>query len=99
VAWFGLPVHAVAGAALAATFLTSVAGVVLYSLLPAPAGLATHPDWLLGLLFGAGGMFGMYFGARLQRHVPQAALRLLLGVMIALLAAQYLVPFLMVRLS
>ena len=58
VAWFGLPIHAVAGAALAATFLTSVAGVVFYSLLPAPAGLATHPDWLLGLLFGAGGMFG-----------------------------------------
>jgi len=99
VAWFGLPVHAVAGAALAATFLTSVAGVVLYSLLPAPVGLATHPDWLLGLLFGAGGMFGMYLGARLQRHVPQAALRLLLGVMIALLAAQYLIAFLMARLS
>jgi uncharacterized membrane protein YfcA len=99
VAWFSLPVHAVAGASLAATFLTSVAGVVLYSLLPAPAGLATHPDWPLGLLFGVGGMFGMYLGARLQRHVPQAALRLLLGVMIALLAAQYLVPFLMARLS
>jgi uncharacterized membrane protein YfcA len=99
IAWFGLPVHAVAGAALAATFLTSIAGVALYSLLPAPPGLATHPDWLLGLLFGAGGMFGMYLGARLQRHVPQAALRLLLGVMIALLAAQYLVPFLMARLS
>ena len=44
-------------------------------------------------------MFGMYLGARLQRHVPQAVLRLLLGVMIALLAAQYLVPFLMARLS
>lgn len=99
IAWFGLPVHAVAGAALAATFLTSIAGVVFYSLLPAPPGLATHPDWLLGLLFGVGGMFGMYFGARLQRHMPQAALRLLLGVMIALLAAQYLVPFLMARLS
>lgn len=99
VVWFGLPVHAVAGAALAATFLTSVAGVALYSLLPAPPGLATHPDWLLGLLFGAGGMFGMYLGARLQRHVPQAALKLLLGVMIAFLAAQYLVPFLMARLS
>lgn len=99
IAWFSLPVHAVAGAALAATFLTSIAGVALYSLLPAPLGLATHPDWLLGLLFGVGGMLGMYLGARLQRHVPQTALRLLLGIMIALLAAQYLIPVLMARLA
>jgi len=99
IAWFGLPLHMVAGATLAATFLTSIAGVALYSLLPAPPGLATHPDWLLGLLFGVGGVLGMYLGARLQRHMPQTALRLLLGVMIALLAAQYLVPFLMSHLS
>jgi hypothetical protein len=99
VALLRLPVHAVAGAALAATFLTSVIGVVLYSLLPAPPGIATRPDWLLGLLFGAGGALGMYAGARLQRHVPQAALKALLGVMIALLALQYLAPALTMRLS
>lgn len=99
IAWLGLPLHTVAGATLAATFLTSIAGVALYSLLPAPPGLATHPDWLLGLLFGGGGVLGMYLGARLQRHMPQTALRLLLGVMIALLAAQYLVPLLLARLA
>jgi hypothetical protein len=99
IAWFGLPIHTVAGATLAATFLTSIAGVAIYSLLPAPPGLATHPDWLLGLLFGGGGVLGMYFGAHLQRHVPQTALRLLLGAMIALLAAQYLVSFLMAHLA
>ena len=91
VAFLRLPVHAVAGAALAATFLTSVIGVALYSLLPAPPGIATRPDWLLGMLFGAGGALGMYAGARLQRHVPQAALKVLLGVLIVLLAGQYLV--------
>ena len=41
VSFFGLPVHAVAGASLFATFLTSVAGVGFYSLL-APL----HPAWL-----------------------------------------------------
>ncbi len=92
IAWFRLPVHAIAGAALGATFLTSVAGVAFYSLLPAPPGLTTQPDWLLGLLFGAGGMLGMYWGARMQRRMPQAALKLLLGVLIALLALQYLAP-------
>ncbi len=93
VTFFGLPVYTVAGAALAATFITSVAGVMWYSLLPAPAGMATHPDWLLGALFGIGGALGMYAGARLQRHVPHTALKALLGTLVALLAAYYLLMF------
>ena len=99
VAFFRLPVHAVAGAALAATFLTSVVGVACYSLLPAPPGLAIRPDWLLGLLFGTGGAFGMYAGARVARYVPQATLKALLGVLIALLAGQYLISTAIARSS
>jgi len=90
IAFFRLPVHAIAGATLAATFLTSIAGVAFYNLLPAPPGLATHPDWLLGVLFGVGGALGMYAGARLQRYVPHTALKALLGALVALLAAHYL---------
>lgn len=99
IVFFRLPVHAIAGAALAATFLTSVVGVTFYSLLPAPPGLATRPDWLLGLLFGAGGALGMYAGARLARHAPQAMLKALLGVLIALLAGQYLISTAIARWS
>lgn len=94
VAIFGLPVYTVAGAALAATFITSIAGVLCYMLLPAPPGVATQPDWLLGALFGIGGVLGMYTGARLQRHVPHGALKLLLAVLILLLAAYYLTELL-----
>ncbi|WP_077278879.1 sulfite exporter TauE/SafE family protein [Thioalkalivibrio denitrificans] len=94
VAIFGLPVYTVAGAALAATFITSIAGVLLYSLLPAPPGVVTRPDWLLGVLFGIGGALGMYVGARLQRHVPHGALTLLLAVVILLLAMYYLTELL-----
>ena len=89
VALFGLPVHAIAGAAIAGTLLTSVAGVAIYSLLPAPAGVATQPDWALGLLFGAGGFAGMYLGARFQKRVPQRQLQLLLGLLLMLLAGHY----------
>lgn len=71
---FRLPIYVVAGAAVASTLLTSIAGVALYMLAPAPAGVATQPDWLLGLLFGIGGLVGMYVGARLQKHVPQRVL-------------------------
>jgi uncharacterized protein len=90
VAFFGLPIHAVAGAALAGTLFTSLAGVLLYSVLPAPAGMATQPDWALGLLFGLGGLAGMYLGARCQKYVPQRTLRLMLGALVGLLALHYL---------
>jgi uncharacterized membrane protein YfcA len=90
---FGLPVYTVAGAALAATLLTSVFGVLFYSVLPAPAGLSTHPDWAL-MLFGLGGIAGMYLGARLQKYIPQSALKLMLGVFMLLIAGRYISGFL-----
>jgi hypothetical protein len=89
VTWFDLPVHAVAGAALLGTLLTSVFGVIAYSVLPAPEGLAVGPDWALGALFGLGGLGGMYAGARLQKHVPAATLRLFLAVILLGLGAHY----------
>ncbi len=93
ITFFGLPVYTVAGAALAATLLTSVFGVLFYMLLPAPAGVPTHPDWALGLLFGLGGLAGMYLGARVQKYVPQAALKLLLGGLMLALAVRYIDAF------
>jgi uncharacterized protein len=93
IAMFGLPVHAVAGAALFAALITSVFGVALYAWLPAPAGVVSQPDWALGMLFGAGGAVGMYFGARVQKHVPQRALRIGLGLAMTGLAAGYVIQF------
>jgi uncharacterized membrane protein YfcA len=93
VAVFGLPVYTVAGAALMGTFLTSIAGVFFYSVIPAQAGLTTRPDWILGVLFGAGGFAGMYIGARLQKFVPQKFIKAMLGAIIVLLAVQYIVQF------
>lgn len=90
VALFGLPVYTVAGAALLATFLTSVAGVIFYTLVPLQAGASHAPDWLLGILFGLGGVPGMYCGARLQKFLPQKHLKIVLGCLITFLAASYL---------
>jgi hypothetical protein len=89
VAVFRLPVHGVAGAALFGTLVTSAAGVAMYQFLPAPPGIATRPDWALGILFGLGGAAGTYVGARTQKHVPQRALELGLAAMLALLAGGY----------
>lgn len=94
VAVFRLPVYTVAGAALMGTFLTSIAGVCFYSLVPVRTGLSTLPDWPLGLLFGAGGFVGMYAGARLQRFVPQRLIKLVIGALIVGLALRYILRFL-----
>jgi uncharacterized membrane protein YfcA len=93
VAVFHLPVYTVAGAALMGTFLTSILGVIFYSMIPAKAGMVTSPDWLLGFLFGAGGFVGIYLGARLQKFVPQKFIKLLLGVIIVFLALKYISQF------
>lgn len=92
IAVFHLPLAVVAGAALAGTFATSVIGVIVYSVLPMPGGGFAAPDWLLGSLFGLGGLAGMYLGAATQKHVPQQALKLGLGMLLAGLAASYLLP-------
>jgi uncharacterized membrane protein YfcA len=93
VAVFHLPVYTVAGAALLGTFITSVAGVFFYSVIPAKAGLSCAPDWLLGFLFGVGGFAGMYTGARLQKFVPQKYLKLILGIIITFLAGSYILQY------
>ena len=93
VAVFHLPVYTVAGAALMGTFLTSILGVLFYSVMPAQSGMVTSPDWLLGFLFGAGGFVGIYLGARFQKFVPQKAIKLMLGAIIILLALRYITQF------
>lgn len=87
---FGLPVYTVAGAALLGTLVTSVAGVSFYQLLaPYYPGLAVAPDWQLGLLFGLGGMVGMYLGARCQKHIPARPIKWLICAVLLFTAGKY----------
>ncbi len=91
VAFIGLPVYIAAGAALMATFVTSLAAVVFYQLLaPFHPDMTVAPDWALGILFGLGGMAGMYCGARLQKFVPARTIKTLLAVSILVPAFGYL---------
>lgn len=83
----GLPVYAVAGASLFGTLMTSVVGVFFYSVMP--SAYNTAPDWPLGLLFGAGGLVGMYLGARSQKYVPQRIIKAMLFVVLMGLALKY----------
>ncbi len=95
VSFFSLPVYTVAGAALAGTFVTSMVGVLFFTGLGASGSVAVPvaPDWLLGLLFGLGGLVGTYGGARLQRYLPERLIRGLLAVLVLFVAVRYVVQF------
>lgn len=94
VTFFGLPVYTVAGAALMGTFVTSVAGVAFYSLLaPFYPQVSVAPDWILGVLFGLGGMAGMYLGARCQKFIPAKIIKWMLVVIIIGTALKYVTEF------
>ncbi|NPA95392.1 MAG: sulfite exporter TauE/SafE family protein [Thermodesulfobacteria bacterium] len=94
ISFLGLPVYTVAGAALMGTFVTSVAGVIFYqAIAPFYPNMAVAPDWLLGFLFGIGGTFGMYLGARVQKHMPAKAIKAILCACIFFVAGKYIWNF------
>lgn len=94
IAIVGLPVYAVAGAALMGTFVTSVAGVAFFHLLAwFYPDHSVAPDWMLGALFGAGGMLGMYLGARTQKFVPSKIIKSMLTLVILFVAGKYILGF------
>jgi uncharacterized membrane protein YfcA len=89
---FKLPVYAIAGAVLLGTLASSVAGVAFYSLIPLN-GIVAPPDWLLGILFGTGGLLGMYFGAKMQKFVSEKWIKLVLGCIVFAVASKYIWRF------
>jgi uncharacterized protein len=80
----------VAPAALASTFVTSVAGVITFTILSVQQHGSVAPDWTTGIALGVGGLAGAYTGARIQSRVPDVLVRRLIGVLVIAIAARYL---------
>lgn len=95
VSLFALPIYTVAGAALASTFITSIAGVIYYQVLDITtvSSSAISPDWLLGLMLGLGGIIGTYLGAYLQKFLPATLIKKILLVLIFLLSLSYIFQY------
>jgi len=93
---FRLPVYTVAGATLLATFTSSIAGVLFYTVVAphyAQTGLAITPDFFLGAMFGIGGVAGVYTGARLQRFLPALLIKSILATGLLFIAGRYILFF------
>ena len=86
----GRPPSQVAPAALASTFVTSVAGVVTFTVLSLNQHGSVAPDWPTGIALGLGGLAGGYTGARIQSRLPDVLIRRLVGVLVVAIAGRYL---------
>jgi uncharacterized membrane protein YfcA len=86
----GRPPREVAPAALASTFVTSVAGVITFLILSAHHHGPVAPEWPTGIALGIGGLAGAYTGARIQQHLPDTVIRRVMGVLVAAIGARYL---------
>jgi uncharacterized protein len=86
----GRPAADVAPAALASTFVTSVAGVVTFTILSFHQRGPVAPAWATGVALGIGGLTGGYIGARIQARLPEALIRRLVGVLVMAIGARYL---------
>lgn len=95
VSLFSLPVYTVAGAALASTFITSIAGLIYYQILAVTtiSSSAISPDWLLGLMLGLGGIVGTYLGAYMQKFLPATLIKKILLVLISILSLSYIFQY------
>jgi uncharacterized protein len=87
----GRPASEVAPAALASTFVTSVAGVITFTLLSLHQHGQVAPSWPTGIALGVGGLAGGYLGARVQSRLPDVLIRRLVGVLVVAIGARYLV--------
>jgi len=80
----------VAPAALASTFVTSVVGVITFTILSLHQHISVAPDWPTGIALGIGGLVGGYTGARLQSRMPDLLIRRLVGVLVLAIGAYFL---------
>lgn len=90
---YKLPVHTVAGASLMGTFITSAIGVLFFQFLSTSPLAATQqiaPDYRLGILFGLGGVVGIYLGARAQRYFPAKIIKTILAATLLFTAMKYI---------
>jgi uncharacterized protein len=86
----GRPPSQVAPAALASTFVTSVAGVATFMILSLHQHGPVAPDWPTGIALGLGGLAGAYTGARIQSRLPDLLIRRLVGIFVVAIGARYL---------
>ncbi|MGC8543470.1 MAG: TSUP family transporter [Vulcanisaeta sp.] len=79
IANLNLPAYVTAGSTLVETLTTSATALVTYST------LGVLPNITVGLSIGIGGLIGSYIGASVQKIMPESRIKLMLGIITALI--------------
>ena len=74
-------------------FTFPVAGIKTYLFIPIHNGAAAPTNWILGSLFGLGGLLRMYYGAKYQRFFPEQAIKCVLSIIIFIVSGKYIFQF------
>ncbi len=91
--YYKLPVYVTSGATLFCTYISSVLGVIIYYILAfIHPERAFMPDFMLGTLFGIGGLIGMSLGARAQKYLSSRFITLLIIAVLSLTVIIWLQP-------
>jgi uncharacterized protein len=85
----GHPASQVAPATLASTFVTSLGGVLAFTILSIRQARVA-PNWPTGIALGIGGIAGGYLGARIQSRLPDVLIRRVVGILAIAIATRYL---------
>ena len=72
--------------------MTSVGGVITFTILSVSQHGSVAPNWPTGIALGVGGLAGGYTGARLQSRLPDLLIRRLVGVLVIAIGLRYLIP-------
>ncbi len=83
-----LPPVLISGSTLFITWINSILGVFIYYIDPFKSG--SQVDFLLGTLFGLGGLVGVYLGQKIQKIIPQIFIKILYVLTLIFLSAKYL---------
>jgi uncharacterized protein len=86
----GQPAALVAPASLSSTFVTSLAGVVTFTVLSVHQHGSVAPDWPTGIALGTGGLAGGYAGARLHARMPEKIIGRLLALVVLAIGIRFL---------
>ena len=90
--FFRIPIYLVSGASLFAGWAGAFFGLLSYIIIwPFISGeLPVWPDFKLGILFGFGGLAGIYLGSVWQRYLPPKPLKIVLLIIISIMALRNL---------
>ena len=70
--------------------MTSVAGVITFTILSLHQHGSVAPDWPTGIALGIGWLADTYTGARLQSRLPDVLIRRLAGILVIAIGVRYL---------